>query len=316
MSFFKKHRATSIVCALHVVFLFLLSESMPKKEKKNQPVKVTVHELQLNEKSPLLKESLAAQPPPPPPPAAPQAEAAAVEEESEAVAEREKSAPEPVHEEAPQVLAKTEAPKPTPKPVVKVESKKPATVTPKKKETKPKTQAPVAKKTDKKTVAKKAPAKKTTAKKPNPSPPPAKKNNELESKLAGMLKESLNSLEKGGKVGGVKGGVAGGEVGGTGKKIGALLSEGLSSDEGSTYAQEIALYLKHRLQLPEYGEVKIKLTLNANGKVSSVKITSSNSDKNRELVEKKVPTITFPPFDARLDGEKSHTFSVTLKSNA
>lgn len=182
-------------------------------------------------------------------------------------------------------------PSPKPKPVIK--------------------KAPAKKPIAKKTLAKKPAAKKVGEKKATKpkKPSTAKKTTDVESKIASLMKESLDHLGTTGKSAPSKTVVPQ-------KKIGSLLSENVSSETSRTYEEEVALYLKHRLQLPEYGEVKIKLTLSANGKVTSVKILSASSAKNRTLVETKVPKITFPPFDARLEGEKTHTFSVTLKSNA
>lgn len=84
----------------------------------------------------------------------------------------------------------------------------------------------------------------------------------------------------------------------------------------SIYQDELIAYLKHRLELPENGNVSLQLTLTAQGKVARIKILSSTSEKNRSYVEKELPPLAFPPFGDRLKGEKEHTFPVTLTTRA
>ncbi len=131
-------------------------------------------------------------------------------------------------------------------------------------------------------------------------------------KLVSLMKESLAKLE-GSKTGGktAKGTSAPQKV------IGSLQSEKIK-DTGAgklSYEAELAIYLKHRMQLPDDGDVRMQLTLSDLGKVIQVAIVSSSSQKNRSHVEEKVPSIKFPPFDERLAGEKKHTFQITLKSD-
>lgn len=85
----------------------------------------------------------------------------------------------------------------------------------------------------------------------------------------------------------------------------------LSSQEAS-YRDELASRLKLLLKLPEYGEVKIKLTLERSGKVAKVVIISAASAANRKHVEKTLPTLTFPAFGANFDQSSQFTFSITL----
>lgn len=85
----------------------------------------------------------------------------------------------------------------------------------------------------------------------------------------------------------------------------------LSSQEAS-YRDELASRLKLLLKLPEYGEVKIKLTLERSGKVAKVVIISAASATNRKYVEKTLPTLTFPAFGANFDQSSQFTFSITL----
>lgn len=79
-----------------------------------------------------------------------------------------------------------------------------------------------------------------------------------------------------------------------------------------SYRDEVAYRLKIGLKLPDYGEIKIKLTLQKTGKVAQVQIVSSKSEKNKQYVEKVVPTLSFPSFGGQFDGASEYTFLITL----
>lgn len=194
-----------------------------------------------------------------------------------------------------------------------------------------KTVSPVSKKssTSKKTVEiKKAKPNPITQKsKENPERPnknivkPDKKSSPptrdpQKEKMLALVKDSLSQLDKS------NAGSSGKKTGSKNRsdssygKIDALNSENLSIGEmlAATYQEELSAYLRHLLQLPEIGEVKLRLTLTKEGKVAQVAVVSSSSDKNRQYAEKKIPTLSFPPFGERLKGEQEHTFPVTLTS--
>lgn len=103
------------------------------------------------------------------------------------------------------------------------------------------------------------------------------------------------------------------------KQLGALAVDslnatGLSLHEQS-YQEELAARLKLLLKLPEYGIVKLKLTLSRAGKVTLVEIVSSDSQANRTHIQKSLPTLTFPAFGDNFGKEMAHTFSITLSSD-
>lgn len=175
------------------------------------------------------------------------------------------------------------------------------------------TPTPKAKPTVAKSVEKpKSPSKsKEIATKKNPTKP----SQAQKEKMLSMMKESLALMDKttGSSLGTSKGKKGGGTSATAFGKIDSLASEHLSSADGAaTYQEELIAYLKHLLQLPEIGEVRLRLTLTDTGNVSKLVVLEASSDKNRNYVEKKIPTLSFPPFGSRLKGEKSHTFPVTL----
>lgn len=85
----------------------------------------------------------------------------------------------------------------------------------------------------------------------------------------------------------------------------------LSGKEAS-YRDELASRLKLLLKLPEYGEVKIKLTLDRSGKVATVIVLSAASTANRKYIEQKLQTLIFPAFGANFDQLTYYTFTITL----
>ncbi len=83
----------------------------------------------------------------------------------------------------------------------------------------------------------------------------------------------------------------------------------------SNYVDEVAYRLKIALRLPDYGTVKIKLTLDRTGKVIKVETMHSESMKNKSYIESKVPTLLFPPFGQRFQGASQNTFIISLQND-
>jgi colicin import membrane protein len=82
-----------------------------------------------------------------------------------------------------------------------------------------------------------------------------------------------------------------------------------------SYRDELAERLKLQLVLPEYGSVKLKLTLQRSGEVIRIAILSADSRRNRDYVEKRVPSLQFPPFGNQFSQEPEHTFTITLNND-
>lgn len=88
----------------------------------------------------------------------------------------------------------------------------------------------------------------------------------------------------------------------------------LNTKEAS-YWDEIAQRLRLGLRLPDYGEVKIKLIILRSGKVDSVQIVSSESVKNKQYIERTVPTLIFPPFANQFGETSQYSFPITLNND-
>lgn len=86
------------------------------------------------------------------------------------------------------------------------------------------------------------------------------------------------------------------------------------TDRERGYRDELAGRLKLQLKLPEYGEVKIKLTLERSGRVVSVVVVSAESQANRKHIEKMLPGLVFPAFGANFGSDPQYTFVITLSN--
>ena len=68
------------------------------------------------------------------------------------------------------------------------------------------------------------------------------------------------------------------------------------------------------LRLPEFGEVKIKLTLERTGRVIKVQVLNAESELNRKYIEKEIESLALPPFGNNFKGMTEFTFSITLSN--
>jgi hypothetical protein len=68
----------------------------------------------------------------------------------------------------------------------------------------------------------------------------------------------------------------------------------LEKHEFISVEKRVAKYLKNRLHMPEYGEVKMKLFISKFGRVEDVEIISSKSEKNKKYLKENLLNISFP----------------------
>lgn len=86
------------------------------------------------------------------------------------------------------------------------------------------------------------------------------------------------------------------------------------SDKESAYRDELAKRLKLYLKLPEYGEVKVKLTIDRAGKVIFTKVLSFQSAKNASFIEQNLPKLKMPPFGDNFKGVSEFDFTIVLSN--
>jgi hypothetical protein len=78
------------------------------------------------------------------------------------------------------------------------------------------------------------------------------------------------------------------------------------------YQHALIHFLEQTLRLPDYGEVKMQLTLTVDGKVASLKVLLAESEKNKKYLEKNLPLMQFPSLMHSFSGDKERTFVLTF----
>jgi outer membrane biosynthesis protein TonB len=89
---------------------------------------------------------------------------------------------------------------------------------------------------------------------------------------------------------------------------------GSLSDFPSDYSDQLVGFLHQSLHLPEFGEVKIQLTLHQDGRVAKLVVLKSESDKNKRYLEGSLPQLAFPSFSGSFAKKREHTFILTFCS--
>jgi hypothetical protein len=80
----------------------------------------------------------------------------------------------------------------------------------------------------------------------------------------------------------------------------------------SSYAALLIKELTQTLQLPEYGEVKVKLTINPMGKVIKLLVLETESTANKLYLEENLPRIILPKYQEEAILNKEQTFNLTF----
>ncbi len=169
--------------------------------------------------------------------------------------------------------------------------------------------------TETKTVKKEAAvADKRIAKKA--APKPAEQRSKISDALLKELEESIAKIEDKSDKGRVKKSTA--------SKARVPLSISLqidrldldsssSGDSGERdYADFLIGHLRESLHLPDYGEVKMELTLRQDGSVASLRVLHTESDKNKRYLESNLPLLRFPRFTGAGTKKREQTYILTF----
>lgn len=84
--------------------------------------------------------------------------------------------------------------------------------------------------------------------------------------------------------------------------------------EKSFYTKNLFSFLSQSLQLPDYGKVKIRLVLSPKGKVVSMQVLESQSEKNEKYLKEMLPNLSFPLPEKGLLKEKEEEFILTFSN--
>lgn len=86
------------------------------------------------------------------------------------------------------------------------------------------------------------------------------------------------------------------------------------SKNSLSYGDYLICYLQESLDLPEYGEVKIELSIDRQGKLLTSKILCSENKKNSEFLKNRLPELAFPCFNDFNIKETALTFTVSFRN--
>ncbi len=217
------------------------------------------------------------------------------------------------------LIVKTIVPKPLAKTVTLEKKSTASSSSPTKQQSVQKKQLPQAAKKEQ-TVKKPAPsptkkepaiADKQIAKSKQPVPkknPPTQNRAKISDSLIKELEDSIAKMENKGV----------NKIARTGAKTIAPLSlqidipsNAMATEEGD-YAETLAAYLHQALSLPDFGEVKIQLSLRQDGTVAKVVVLKTQSEKNKQYLESTLPRLRFPRFDGAYATKKEYTFMLTF----
>lgn len=159
----------------------------------------------------------------------------------------------------------------------------------------------------------KKPAPKNTVKKPAAKPVEKKKVSTPPSKVQSLLSSLEESLEK---IEQPKVRKKMAETPDLSNKKRRLKIDDLDSSSAigysDNYQDQLIDLLKEGLDLPDYGEVKLKLTLKKDGTMMELIILESHSQKNRNYLEENLKRVRFPVFPGGMAKENTHTFTITF----
>lgn len=88
------------------------------------------------------------------------------------------------------------------------------------------------------------------------------------------------------------------------------------SSSDSIYIENLVDTLKFNLNLPEYGSVKVKLTLNRQGQMLKLEILGTSSKSNQTYIEKHIPQIQFPNFGSSFLSQDTQEFLLNLSNDS
>ena len=80
----------------------------------------------------------------------------------------------------------------------------------------------------------------------------------------------------------------------------------------SSYTASLVKELTQMLQLPEYGEVKIKIIFSPAGKIMDLLVLQAESKANKLYLEKCLPNIVLPKYNEKVTLNNEQTFTLTF----
>lgn len=79
-------------------------------------------------------------------------------------------------------------------------------------------------------------------------------------------------------------------------------------EKQSDYVASLTRYLHTALHLPDFGQVKMQLTVRQDGTIVKLLVIKAESEENRKYLEKHIPLLHFPPLQGEYAKDNTHTF--------
>lgn len=84
--------------------------------------------------------------------------------------------------------------------------------------------------------------------------------------------------------------------------------------EDASYHEYLISFLQNSLELPEYGEIKAKLTIDRFGRLLTCEIIDSRSKKNSQVLKNRLPELVYPCLNDYGILDATQTFTITFKN--
>lgn len=83
-------------------------------------------------------------------------------------------------------------------------------------------------------------------------------------------------------------------------------------DELNNYSEFLVAYLQQQLHLPDFGEVKVEISVRQDGAIEKYVVLKTESEKNRKYLEERLPVLRFPEFKGKGLSKSRQTFVLTF----
>ena len=92
----------------------------------------------------------------------------------------------------------------------------------------------------------------------------------------------------------------------------ARLQIDVNENQESDYVASLTRYLHTALHLPDFGAVKMELTVREDGSIAKLLVLKAESEENRKYLEKHIPLLHFPPLQGEYAKNNRHAFVLTF----
>lgn len=85
-----------------------------------------------------------------------------------------------------------------------------------------------------------------------------------------------------------------------------------AEERESDYVPVLTHFLHTALHLPDFGAVKIQLTVRRDGSVAKLLVLKTESEENKRYLETQIPLLRFPPLQGEYAKSSEHVFVLTF----